>query len=337
LIEHLSERASSGSLQSIIATQSPTIIDALDDESLFLLAPTAAVPDGNQLISVGRVQQKLEAMRALTGSTHLLTRCRPIIFIEGQRPPTRPVSDQRLIEIIVPEAKGWVLVASGGRGSAVQAATDLRAAATDALPGVPVFALIDADQMAVASDDYVVEWPVAMIENLLLDPAAIWAVLEPLREGIDVGEGNVEPRLREIAREVRDDEVRLRVPALQRPVSARIQAASADDIPRAVEAARTELNDALDSHSAEQLRRQFEAAQEEVETILRERRELEAFRGKRILSTFYDRHVKSAFPGYRAFVYAVARQAQQRGRTERLVPRPSGVLSGSFRASLSMY
>ena len=106
LVEQLAEVAVVGERQFILATQSPTVVDAVDDEALFVLAPRAAVSTGNQLIPIGRSQPKLEAMRSLTGSTHLLTRCRPIIFIEGERPVARPVADQRLIELLIPEARG---------------------------------------------------------------------------------------------------------------------------------------------------------------------------------------------------------------------------------------
>lgn len=182
MIEHLSDLAARGTLQTIVATQSPTIVDALDDESLFILAPVAAVPDGNQLVPIGRTQARLEAMQALTGSTHLLTRCRPIVYLEGEVPAAKPISDQRLIELLVPEAKGWVLVSTGGRGTAVKAATALRQAAVESLPGVPVFALVDSDQAMAADEDHIISWPVAMIENLLLDPDAIWEVLAPHQE-----------------------------------------------------------------------------------------------------------------------------------------------------------
>jgi hypothetical protein len=132
------------------------------------------VVDGNQFLRVTASQERLEAMRELTGSTHLVTRLRPIVFIEGTRPAPKGTSDQRIVELLMPEAASWVLVPTGSRTEAVKSAKGLRDVAPDSLPGIPVFCLVDADQTTADDPDYAVSWPVAMIENLLLDPEAIW-------------------------------------------------------------------------------------------------------------------------------------------------------------------
>jgi hypothetical protein len=324
LIEVLNELADNGTLQCIIATQSPTIIDALHDESLFVLAPVATVPDGNQLIPIGRTQPRLEAMRALTGSTHLLTRCRPIVYLEGETPSAKPVSDQRLIEILLPEAKGWVLVSTGGRGSAAKSASDLRAAAAETLAGVPVFALVDRDQGTTSDDDHVISWPVSMIENLLLDPDAIWAVLEPHREQISLdGAHNVRAELTRIADDLTDDEVRLRVGSLQRPVSARVGARSEEEIAGALESTRQTINGVIDGLAAtDGLPDEFKRARETVDEIVKDRRQLDAYRGKEILNAFFDEHVKAVIPGRKAFEYSLAREAARHPRLAELVTEP---------------
>ncbi len=319
-VEQLAERAARAEGQFIIATQSPTIVDAIDDESLFLLAPAGVVPDENQLVPIGRSQQRVEVMRSLTGSTHLLTRCRPIVFLEGEHPAEKPTSDQRLVDLLIPAAQGWVLVAARGRSQAARAASELRAATTDALPGVPVFAIVDRDQSQHDDDDYVIPWPVAMIENLLLDPAAIWAVLEPHRESHGLtGSADADQRLREAARELEDDEVRLRVPALQRPVAIRIRALQADAVDDAIAEARNEFDVALRSlGDGVAIRDQFATARETVTTILDDGRELEAFRGKAILDRFFDQHAHSCGFSRKVFVYAVAREAAGLDRIQRL-------------------
>jgi hypothetical protein len=161
-------------VQFIITTHSPTILDVLRDDELFLVAPLASVVDGNQFLRVTASQERLEAMRELTGSTHLVTRLRPIVFIEGTRPAPKGTSDQRIVELLMPEAASWVLVPTGSRTEAVKSANGLRDVAPDSLPGIPVFCLVDADQTTADDPDYAVSWPVAMIENLLLDPEAIW-------------------------------------------------------------------------------------------------------------------------------------------------------------------
>lgn len=323
-IEHLNELAENGTLQSIIATQSPTIVDTLHDESLFVLAPVSAVPDGNQLIPIGRTQPRLEAMRALTGSTHSLTRCRPIVYLEGETPSAKPVSDQRLIEILIPEAKGRVLVSTGGRGAAAKSARDLRAAAAETLAGVPVFALVDRDQGMALDDDNVISWPVAMIENLLLDAEAIWAVLQPHREQVSLSDADsVRSELQRIARNLTADEVRLRVSSLQRPASARFAAQNEEEVSDALESTRQTINRIIDDLAAtDGLSDEFRRAREAVDQIAQEGRELEAFRGKEILNAFFDEHVKTVIPGRKAFEYSLAREVGRQPRLQQLVAEP---------------
>jgi hypothetical protein len=97
LVDYLRELASSGKGQFIITTHSPTILDSLRDDELFLVAPVASVASDNQFIKVASSEERLEAIRALTGSTHLVTRCRPIIYVEGELPESKQASDQRLV------------------------------------------------------------------------------------------------------------------------------------------------------------------------------------------------------------------------------------------------
>ncbi|HEX7297638.1 MAG TPA: AAA family ATPase [Solirubrobacteraceae bacterium] len=317
LLDYLGELASEGKGQFILATQSPTILDARDD--FFLMAPAAAVPDGNQFRRVTDQAGRLEAMRALTGSTHLLTRCRPIVLIEGERPSGRSISDQRLVELLVPAATGWVLVAGGGRAEVARSARNLRAAMAEDMPGVPVFAVVDADQGANEDADYVVSWPVAMVENLLLDPAAIWGVLSPHREKLEINSPeDVERELRRLAYERRDDEIRLRVPSLQRPVSARVHPVSASDLADAVARARAHANARFDELAGIQLADEFAAAEGLVNTILMEERELEAFRGKELLRAFFDAHAKNCGFSYAAFTFAIAQVVRHSERLRSL-------------------
>jgi ABC-type cobalamin/Fe3+-siderophores transport system ATPase subunit len=181
LLDYFAGIAARGEAQFILTTHSPTMVDALN-AGLYLMAPLSQVPDGNQLLPLGDAAERLDAMRALTGATHLLTRCRPVVYLEGERPAEKPVSDQRLVEMLIPASAGWVLVASKGQRDAIFSGERLRAALADAVPGFPVFALVDRDQARAQHPDWVITWPVSMVENLLLDADAIWEVLEPHRE-----------------------------------------------------------------------------------------------------------------------------------------------------------
>jgi hypothetical protein len=297
LVEYLREMADRGLAQFIITTHSPTILDSLNDDELFLVAPVASVGDGNQFLRVTSSEERLEAIRGLTGSTHLVTRCRPIVFLEGVDPAEKAASDQRLVELLIPEAVSWVLVPAGGRGEAVRSATKLRSAATENLPGIPVFALIDADQGNPADPDYAITWPVAMIENLLIDHASMWSLLIPHQEHISLAsETDVKDELRAIARSLRDDEIRLRFFTLMKTLHVRIDPIKAGGAEAAITAAQEELDtrvNALGGPAA--INAAHERAEQEVDRILTEGRELEAFRGKDILRRFHNQYASDFF------------------------------------------
>ncbi len=277
LIQYLRNMSERSEVQFIITTHSPTILDVLRDDELFLVAPVASVADGNQFLRVTASQERLEAMRELTGSTHLVTRLRPIVFIEGTSPVSKGISDQRLVEMLMPEAASWVLVPTGGRNEAIRSATGLREAAPDNLPGLPVFCLVDADQVATGDPDYAVSWPVAMIENLLLDPDAIWELLAPHRERLPLNSrDDVETKLRDIARSLREDEIRLRVKASIRPLYIAIQPTDPATAESAIELAHEQVDNRLAAlGGTEQIQAVVRDAQQAVDRIIDDRRELE--------------------------------------------------------------
>ncbi|MGX9790509.1 AAA family ATPase [Mycobacterium sp. MMS18-G62] len=319
LLDYLERLAETGQAQFILSTHSPTIVDSITD-GLYLLAPRSQVPDGNQLLSLGSTASRLDAMRALTGATHLITRCRPIIYLEGERPAEKPISDQRLVEIFIPEATGWVLVSASGQREVVAAAQKLREAVTDPIPALSVFAIVDSDQHQASDPDWVVQWPVCMIENLLLDPEAIWAVLQPLRESTDLKSADeVRDALLNIASELKEDEVRLRLPALQKGISIRVRPANRDDLHGAIERARAEFTTRIDTVRDEVTAAAWDEAASKVEEIINDGRQLDAFRGKPIFDKFFDEHANRSGLTKKAFAYAVAGHAAGRSRSAGLV------------------
>jgi AAA ATPase domain len=213
LIEYLRTLTEDEETQFIITTHSPTILDACTNEELFVLAPLNIVGDGNQLLKVASSFERLEAIRDLAGSTHAITRFRPMVFVEGfGAGETRSVSDQRLIELLIPEASSWVLVGSHSKSEALSAATRLRSAISESMPGYPVFAVVDADQSETGDPEWVIPWAVSMIENLLLDEPALWKLLEPYRERVGIRDAaELGQKLQAIVAALVNDEIRLRV------------------------------------------------------------------------------------------------------------------------------
>jgi len=314
LLAYMRSLADENAAQFIVATHSPAMLDALEDDELFVLAPTDAVaPESNQFVRVSSSQERLEAMRSLTGATHLITRCRPIVFVEGGIPGETVISDQRLMDILLPTTASWAIVPANGRSEAIARARELRERAAENLPGIPVFALVDADQ-STGDPEFAISWGVAMIENLLLDPEAIWHVLAPYREKLTVqNAADVERELRSIARSTRDDETRLRVLAATPFVHGRIDLDRSADTDSVIAELRQKLSTVEASTPA--IRLQAEAA---VEKILAENRELEAFSGKRIFAGFFGRHAHAVGLARHAFAYSVAQAAASEPRARAL-------------------
>ena len=114
VLEYMRSLGYDNRAQFIITTHSPSMLDALDTEELLLLSPSAVAPS-NQLARITDSLEKLEVARAITGATHLLTRGKPIVFIEGEPDAGSTASDQRIIKILVPRIEHWAVIPSHGK------------------------------------------------------------------------------------------------------------------------------------------------------------------------------------------------------------------------------
>lgn len=307
--------------QFILATHSPTLLDAARQDELFVLLPLNVVGDENQLVRVSHSLERLELIRELTGSTHAVTRVRPVVFVEGELPEdTRRVSDQRLIELLVPESESWAVVPSKGKGQVVSAAKQLRGALKDGDLHLPVFALVDLDQGGTDRPEWAIVWPVAMIENLLLDPDAIWELMKPSTQECGLGSvGDVKVALRKLAEAQLKDEVRLRVMRSWPPLVSRFDPTPDFDCAREAERCRMQLAGWMERNGGQSaLADLIHATEKEVATVLSEGRELEVFRGKPILDGFFEAFGKRAGFSRTAFVMQLASRVVKRERVRRL-------------------
>lgn len=114
VLEYMRGLASTNQTQFIFTTHSPTLLDALEPDELFVLSPAPIAPD-NQLSRLSDSFEKLEVARAITGATHVLTRGKPIVFVEGEAETSKIASDQRLMKMVVPGSEHWAVVPVGGR------------------------------------------------------------------------------------------------------------------------------------------------------------------------------------------------------------------------------
>lgn len=318
VLEYMRGLAARNEAQFIFTTHSPTLLDALEPRELFLLSPASVAPD-NQLSRLSESYEKLEVARAVTGATHILTRGKPIVFVEGEPDTGTVATDQRLLRLLVRDAEHWAVVPAHGKSQVLRAVKDMRSAQL-ALPGLPVFGLVDGDQGSDTSDDHVIAWPVAMIENLLLDPIALHAVLEPYGQLILRSPEDIEGTLREIAASRVDDETRIRIRTRLPSSTLRPDGIDPDQIAPAIKA---NVENYLSKLSEIDLKSVVEQARDEVAQIQTSGRELERFRGKEIMKSFYKKHQIDRFGlGWNAFLTETARQASGSQRTRSLSSQP---------------
>ncbi len=325
LLSYFRSISEKGVAQFIVATHSTSIMDACEDDELYLLAPPSSVVGGNQLMKLSTSMERLDTLRELAGSTYAVTRCRPIVFIEGERPDsTRDATDERLIEMLIPASSGWVVVPAHGKEQVIRNARQLRDPALTELPGMPVFALVDSDTGNASPDDFVISWPVCMIENLLLDPPAIWEVLSPHRQGLVLStEHEADQAIRRIAADRREDEIELRVKRQISPFKMfRMVSSPADlddlqmEIRRAYQAYRDEFITEEDYASLRA------TATRQVDEAIAAGKSLEMFHGKAILRRFYSQVAQSSGLSYASFLYSVASATTRHGRLPELVALP---------------
>lgn len=315
VLEYMRTLARAGRAQFIFTCHSPTMLDALSEDELWLLSPASLVSE-NQLARLTNSHEHLEVARMLTGSTHMLTRGKPIVFVEGEPDTGSAVTDERLLRLLLPNTSHWAIVPAREKRGVIDAAKKLRGSEL-ALPGQPVFGLVDADRDAKALPDYIVEWPVAMIENLLLDADAIAEVLAGFEAVTGLSSAqDVRASLDVLVAERRMEEIALRVQT-QLPV-ARIALTPSDlaDPDQAIAEVTQSYLTRLEALDIEAITK---AAEAEVDRILSDDEALVRFHGKRLLHAFQAKHkVSSAGFSKPAFATKLAMACAGRARVERL-------------------
>jgi predicted ATPase len=314
VLEYMRRLAHDGRVQFIFTVHSPSLLDALTQDELFLLTPASMAAD-NQLSRLVETSERLEAVRAATGSTHVLTRCKPIVFVEGEASAGARVSDERLMKVLLPEIAHWAIVPSHGKSQVIRAVTDMRNSELN-LPGVPVFGIVDNDQGKVELPDFVMSWPVAMMENLLLDPVAIEQLARiHSASGVPTSQVAIERSLRDIAALQLDYERRLRIKELLPRITYSIDSVDPDAIAASLEANLAAFREKINGIDLAAKQEEIEA---EVRSIIDNREELERFHGKQLLRSWYNKYFANSAIGWRPFLLELARYAGSTERTARL-------------------
>ena len=126
------------------------------------------------------------------------------------------VSDQELLGILAPNLAGAaVLLPMRSKTEVIKATAHLRDILPPGIPGSRVYGIVDADEEVpgpVDGLDGVYRWPFCMIENVLLQPTAIFELLEEFADSTGLRtEAEVKSALENVAHELRGEEVEIRV------------------------------------------------------------------------------------------------------------------------------
>jgi len=304
LLGYLRDKAARGQVQFIVTTHSPTLVDQASDSELFMLDFARA--DGrNQLRRVASTSQRLEAIRALTGSTYVVTTGRSIVFVEGElEDESKGPTDAGVLQILHPSASKFTFVPIGGKGNVQRVVPALRTQLREEDYGIKVFGLVDGDREG-ANADGVVAWSVASIENLLLLNTQAIATCASGLLGRDVGEDEILRLLREVAEAERDEEIRLRVMEAIGARTIRIKALTVEELSLQLEEARKSLNIGLD-----QREKIVQDTTDYITTAMADGTFVRKFRGKKLLRGLYQRlGLPAKQVAYTDFVYSLARVA----------------------------
>ncbi len=316
-------------IQFILTTHSPTILDQASDEELFVLVSPSKEPGENQLRRIATNAERLEALKELAGSTYFLTTGRVIVCIEGEQATesSKPgeATDAHLLEIMYPRATAVTLVPTTGKGNVIATVSRLREHVPEATYRIRVRGLVDADQ-STTDVEGIERLPVCMIENFLLDPEAIHAYAK--KQGIANFPDTeaVRAELTSIANEERDEEIRLRVQRRFKGFTVRIGGASVEQVKAQHAAMRSRLEALLPSD--DEIARYVSEVSAEVDRTIAEGSTFDRFRGKEVLKQFHRRHVAVKNVSYAAMCIDLAKLVAEGKKVEpRLDPVFNRLLS----------
>jgi len=300
ILGYLREEAARQNIQFVLTTHSSTLVDQAFDTELYVLNFPRQVAD-NQLRRVSTNIDRLEALKALAGSTYVITTGRSIVCLEGIRDATSKPTDVRLLEILYARATRYTFVPIGGKGNVVRVVLELRENLPEEHFGIKVFGIVDRDR-AEPTVAGIVAWPVCNIENLLLDTDAIATAVQDLDQRKTITVEEIRALLVDTAREERDEEIRLRVMDAIGARTVRIKGLSLGEVKLAID---TEVAGFLvDDARIEEI---IGKATREVDEALSNGSFIRVFRGKELLRGVYRRvGLDQVGVSYERFAYALA-------------------------------
>lgn len=315
ILSYLRGLSRGSNIQFILTTHSPTILDQALDDELFVFSPPSEDTNENQLQRVASSIERLEALKQLAGDTYLITTGRAIVCIEGNKVSKEP-TDLRLLEILYPRSTAFTMIPTGGKGNVINLVTRLRDHLRTETFGLRVYGITDRDQTS-SSVDGVANLPVCMIENLLLDDDALLEYAQKLaiRELPDVA--SVKAALSQIVGELQTEEIEMRVMRAIKARTVRLRGSTLEGLKTSLASEILEVQRLLPADT--ELALILTQAKEEVDRIIRDGTASKDFRGKELLSRFYNRFVFSKGKSYLEFTYQLAEAVAKRDRVRTLL------------------
>lgn len=334
VLDYMRHLAYEERVQVILATHSPTIVEYANDEELYLLRPSELVESAeNQLTRVASNEERLQFLREVFGGTPNLTALQPILIVEGvhEHKTSGVVSDRKLYRALSPSFDRVTVIPGGGKSECLKLRAALAPALAQFAPHLRVAVLLDRDTSeasapAQGAGTYIL--PVSMIENLLLDPEAIWEAIQSVVEKTDLNSADdVAEAIDRVLDAMNDEECDRRVLAaigvvvfrptgpsstLQQQVSEFLAKVTGKYEPSTISGLQASAVATVSALKTEQKRREF-------------------YHGKEVLDRFFKRHLHSTGLAKVVFHFETARHARQRksvtsffeGLFADLVPEPA--------------
>ncbi len=312
VMDYLRVLTSGKSIQVILTTQSPTMIEHASFEELFLLRPPELVETGeNQLIQVADNEERLRLLRDIFGTTSNLTALQPVVIVESISSDlaTKAMPDRKLYRALHSGFDKVTLIPGGGKSQCRALLVSLDDALKVFSSQLRAVALLDRDYTEVPNDPRVYLLPVNMIENFLLDPGSLLDAIQSVSERAGLMTINdVQQTLDRILEELESLEIERRV--IQKlgikyfrphsPISG---------IPQQISAFVSKLH--LE-YSPESIEAALNNTSEDVKNLKSLMRRREEYHGKTVLDEFYKRHLHNTGLPNSIFKFEAARHARKR-------------------------
>lgn len=167
------------SIQVIMCTHSHTILNNVREDELYYLVFPDMV-DGNQLIGAERIN--IDLLETITGElgNAALSTGKPLLLVEGD-------SDREILRRLYPELQNEVtILPMGGKNQVMSLENAFSKLVPELITsGIKIYALVDRDRPISGDsnvDEKIFQLPKTCMENLLLNPSAIYQALSSLAD-----------------------------------------------------------------------------------------------------------------------------------------------------------